>query len=91
MTSDTLALRRRVKWLLWFFIVALVFSGLTAFPIKMEMDVLQNCVGEGTVAATWWPEFAFWISFVHRGVSCNSKRILPAIPRREQRAEGITH
>ena len=73
MTNDPRILRRRINRLLWFFIVCLVLSGLTAFPIKTETDVLQELAGEGSAVESWWPEMARWISFVHRGVSETSR------------------
>lgn len=42
-------LRRRVRYLLVFFVFALVISGLTAVPLKWEIDILQKTIGEGTL------------------------------------------
>jgi len=68
MRSDIDILRWRIKLLLWFFVIGLVLSGVTAFPIKAEVDLLNDVVGEGSARASWWPRLAQWISFVHRGV-----------------------
>lgn len=69
MTSNVHILRRRIRLLLWFFIIALLLSGLTAFPIKAEVDLLQKVVGEGSATESWWPPLARWITFVHRGIT----------------------
>ncbi|MBA4146980.1 MAG: hypothetical protein H0X66_02615 [Verrucomicrobia bacterium] len=40
-----LILRRRVKWLTWFFIFGLVISGITAIPLEWEMELLTKIFG----------------------------------------------
>jgi hypothetical protein len=69
MSADPKILKRRVRILLIIFIVGLVFSGLTAFPIKQEVDFLQRFIGEGTDRGADWPLLARWISTIHRAVS----------------------
>ncbi|MBU0491121.1 MAG: hypothetical protein KKA73_20630 [Chloroflexi bacterium] len=64
----TQALERRVRVLLVFFVVSLVVSGLTAVPIRWELEILQGFIGEGTFMESLWPAVAQWISFVHRGL-----------------------
>jgi hypothetical protein len=61
-------LRKRVRYLLVFFVVALVISGLTAVPLIWEINILQKTIGEGTFMEQWWPALAHWISFVYRGL-----------------------
>jgi hypothetical protein len=67
MTADTL--RKRARYLLEFFVVALIVSGLTAVPLKWEIDILQSTIGEGTFMDRLWPAMARWISFVHQGLA----------------------
>ena len=69
MVSDIYILRRRIKVLLLLFIIGLILSGLTAFPIKAEVDFLQKVVGQGTDMGDRFPQLGRWISFVHRGVT----------------------
>jgi hypothetical protein len=69
MTDEVHTLRRRIRILLGLFAIGLLLSGLTALPIKTEVDFLQRIVGEGSPTQPWWPWMARWISFVHRGVS----------------------
>ena len=68
MMTDVAVLRKRVKFLLWFFIVGLVLSGLTAFPLKAEITFAERCFGEGTFMHDLWPAMAEWISILHRGI-----------------------
>lgn len=62
---ESQVLRKRVRRLLVFFITALVLSGLTAVPLKWEVDILESLLGEGTVVERAWPALSDWISYVH--------------------------
>ncbi len=63
------ALLRRIRRWLWLFIVGLVLSGVTAFPLGWELDLLRR-----TVAAPWsplpvlWPAMVAWIGRVNAGL-----------------------
>lgn len=71
---DTLDLRRRVRYLLSFFIVALIISGLTAFPLVWEISILQHLTGPNTAVERWWPAMSQWISRVYQGlIDTNAK------------------
>jgi hypothetical protein len=63
------ALRKRVQAILWFFVVALVVSGLTAFPLKWEVDILLRLMGPGTFVEGLWPALSGWIGTVHEGLT----------------------
>ncbi len=69
MTTDTYVLMRRIRWFLVLFVVGLVLSGLTAFPLKIEADILNDLVGRGSSFGDLWPQMAQWISWVHVGIS----------------------
>jgi hypothetical protein len=69
MTYDAHALMRRIRGVLVLFTVGLVLSGLTALPLKIEVDILNNLVGRGSSFGNLWPEMAEWISRVHGGIS----------------------
>ncbi|HEY0021677.1 MAG TPA: hypothetical protein VGB24_02175 [Longimicrobium sp.] len=43
-------LRKRVRWLIWFFIFGLVVSGVTSFPIQTELEWLTGMLGAGPQA-----------------------------------------
>jgi hypothetical protein len=66
---ETRRLRRRIRALLVFFAVALVVSGITAFPLKWEVDILLDLIGPGTFVASVWPALSEWIATVHQGIT----------------------
>jgi hypothetical protein len=72
--SDILTVRNRINALLWIFLGGLVLSGLTAFPIKAEADILQRLIGVASPFESLWPEMSRWISFVHAGVTEMSQK-----------------
>jgi len=51
-------LRKRVRALLWFFVVSLVFWGSTAFPLQWEINILQRIIGVGAPLGSFWPAMA---------------------------------
>jgi hypothetical protein len=62
-------LRQRIRLLTLFFIVALVFSGVTAIPLDWELDVLAKIFGASNIS----PEqatsgFVKWILIVREGL-----------------------
>ena len=62
-------LKRRVAILLWFFIVALLLSGLTAFPLEWELDLLSRlATGPASPLPGLWPDLAAWIGRVNAGL-----------------------
>jgi hypothetical protein len=71
---NEIRLRKKVKWLLWFFIVALSLSGITAFPLKMEVEVLHELFGAGSSMESVWPSLSSWISYIHLGVTETSQK-----------------
>ena len=66
--DETTILMRRIRLLIVFFILALVASGLTAFPLQSELALLDSVAGEGSTVQSWCPSMAKWISHVHVGV-----------------------
>ena len=70
MSSREDLLLRRIRGLLVFFIAALVLSGLTAFPLRWELDVLASLVGVSTdVPPEAYSGLQHWIALVHQGVA----------------------
>ena len=61
-------LMRRIRCLLSLFIIGLVLSGLTAFPIKTEVEGLHRHFGPGSPLGDTWPAVAQWIGRVHTGI-----------------------
>lgn len=60
--NDSLKIRRSIRLWLWFFIAALVLSGLTAFPI--ESGLAWIC--------SWWPDknsfFYSWLNISYSAI-----------------------
>jgi hypothetical protein len=59
--NSVIAIQRSIKWILQVFIVGLVISGVTAFPIEWELSIahtwIQSCSCENTL--TRWIELAY--------------------------------
>jgi hypothetical protein len=68
MASDAPALRR-IRILLIIFIVGLVLSGITAFPLVTELKMLNAVFGPDTDLGRAWPALGAWIGRVHIGLS----------------------
>lgn len=66
---EALILRRRIRWLLSLFALALLLSGLTAVPLVWEVGVLDHWMGPGTSLSQWWPAMSQWISKIHAGLN----------------------
>jgi hypothetical protein len=62
-------LERRIRILLLSFIVALIFSGITAFPLKWELGLLHRLIAdtESPLRAIL-PDLAHWIDYVQTGL-----------------------
>jgi len=66
---EVVQVRNRIRFLLLFFVVALVLSGLTAFPLAWEVDVLVGLLGPGTLVSSIWPALSDWLATVHAGIT----------------------
>ena len=62
-------LRKRIHYLLIFFIISLLISGLTAIPLKAEIDFLNSAIGRGTFMEKSWPSMSQWITLVYHAIS----------------------
>lgn len=54
----------RIRRITAFFVVALVLSGLTAFPILTALRMLEPLFGAGSLLAGIWPAMATWMATV---------------------------
>jgi hypothetical protein len=63
---ETQLLRRIRRWLA-VFIIGLVLSGVTAFPLQWELDVLHGLVQTTGIGHTL-PDLARWIALVREGL-----------------------
>ena len=59
---------KRIRILLIVFVVGLVLSGLTAFPLVTEVGILRSFLGLGTGLGAALPNLAAWIERVHAGL-----------------------
>ena len=62
-----MALEKRIRVLLVFFMIALVLSGLSAIPLEWGSTLLVQRFGHGTWFAALWPEMSAWLELVHNG------------------------
>lgn len=69
MFQDIQVLKRKARGLLLFFMLALLLSGVTAFPLEWELNLLNQLVSNpGSPMPGLWPDLARWISFVQVGL-----------------------
>lgn len=61
-------LEKRVRVLLIFFVVALLLSGLTAFPLEWELRLLDRLTGPQSPISNIWPSLSTWIHRVRVGL-----------------------
>lgn len=66
---ETQMLKTRVKVWLLIFITGLLLSGLTAFPLDWELNVLYQLITESkSPVPALWPELVTWIALVNTGL-----------------------
>jgi hypothetical protein len=54
------------------FVICLLVSGITAFPLYWETGFLVRWFGQGTSVGGLFPELAGWLTRIHAGVSYNA-------------------
>lgn len=67
-------LAKRVRILLGCFILLLLLSGVTAFPLQWEIGILVKLLGPGTFMENLWPALAEWVAFVFQGLTETHQR-----------------
>jgi hypothetical protein len=78
-TAETAAELRRVRRWLAVFVVGLVLSGVTAFPLETETRWLSEWLrhggaGGGRWLGSWFPGLPTWIDRVHAGLADTNRR-----------------
>ena len=63
----TQTLHKRIRLLLLFFIIGLLLSGVTAFPLAWELALLDRLISNSPIPALW-PGLAHWIAHVNTGL-----------------------
>ncbi len=59
---------RLIRLILGFFIIGLVLSGLTAFPLVWESQLLTSWFGKTTAIGSSFPGLAYWLELVREGL-----------------------
>ena len=59
---------RKIRCWLWLFVLGLLLSGITAFPLVSELQILDGLISADTRVGEKFPALANWISFVHSGL-----------------------
>ena len=72
-STEAEGLRRKIRTLIGIFIIALVFSGITAFPLRYELNLLGSLLG---VDASGYPDggLQWWIRTVRDGLADTDTR-----------------
>jgi hypothetical protein len=66
-------LQKRIRGLVWLFIVALLISGLTAIPLEWELEVARKLVGaDGVSPDSVKSGLAFWLTRVHESIKATN-------------------
>jgi len=67
--NDASALRRRIRLCLALFVAGLVLSGLTAFPLLHEVNLLAAMLGVGDAASPeGYTGLQYWVLYVREGL-----------------------
>ena len=76
MDTEAGRLQKRIRRTLWFFMVGLVVSGLTAFPLVWEINLLARLIGiDPALPPSSYPDFLrHWIAVVRLGVAETDQR-----------------
>lgn len=67
-----MSLLLRIRLILLFFMAALLLSGLTAFPLVLELRLLVSWCGKGTWVGENIPGLAAWLALVKEGLEHNA-------------------
>lgn len=62
---NSTALQYRIRFLLAFFMLALLGAGLSAIPLRWELGLLERWFGADSFLSQIWPSMAGWISRVN--------------------------
>ena len=62
----------RIRLMLAFFMLALVISGITAFPLKSELHLLNQFFGQGTAFGEKFSDAANYLKYIQEGLDKNA-------------------
>jgi hypothetical protein len=66
--TKNIALQKRIRLFIVFFICALAMSGLTAIPLKWELKLLMPLVERGSQLGLIFPSLSDWMERINNGV-----------------------
>lgn len=62
-------IKTRFRIVLVLFMIGLILSGLTAFPLVWELNILHRLIGPGTWMENLFPAMSAWITTIHDGLN----------------------
>jgi hypothetical protein len=65
---NLIKLQKQIRFLIIFFIIGLLASGITAFPLQLEIGILKQFV-DNTQIANSIPGLSDWIAKVYQGIT----------------------
>lgn len=68
MKQGSIRLRSKINGMIILFIISLALSGITAFPLVWELDILVRNFGAGTTTSHIFPALSDWLELVNRGL-----------------------
>lgn len=60
---------RKIRYWLFFFIVGLFLSGVTAIPLEWQMGIANKYLGLDTSIGNSFPELSYWVHRIYVGLS----------------------
>lgn len=66
-------IEKRIKVLTWLFIVGIILSGLTAFPIETELNLLRFLWQDGTFIANTFPALSSFLKHIDIAITETNK------------------
>ena len=64
----------KIKLWLYVFIAGLLISGITAFPLEWELNLLNQMIGQETNFGNQFPSLSLWVSKVYFGLAETNKK-----------------
>ncbi|PCJ60553.1 MAG: hypothetical protein COA79_08250 [Planctomycetota bacterium] len=64
----------KIKFWILLFIIGLLISGITAFPLEWELKILNNYLGTNSTIAESYPDLSAWITKVYLGLSDTNQK-----------------
>ena len=66
--TESQKLKTKIRIWVILFVIGLILSGLTAFPLVWELKILNSLVGTGTFMDNIFPDLSAFITMIHTGL-----------------------